>query len=166
MSALRERTAAILSGGGVTTRIRHGIVGSACILLVGGVLAATSGVTGIVLGSVVVITALLATPVFAFSITTVGLLAVGTIDPVVHALGVLAAIGVLASGTVEYPTGWETLTMSVAVGIVLTGLTGALLIEGSVLAATVGVSLSVTGIVYVLHRYEQVTLGLVSEVPQ
>lgn len=150
-------------GDAINRHVQHGPIGIGCLLLVGLLLAVTNGAAGLVVGSLVVAIALVATPVVAFSLAIAGLLLVEPNAPLIHGIGALAAVGILAADVVTYPTGWRTLAVSVAAGVVLGGITMGLLVGWSVLYAAAGVSLCVAVTVYVIHRYEQVTLGLVSD---
>lgn len=133
------------------------------LLLVTAALALLAGWTGLVVGLVVSGIGVVAPAPVAFGVGGVSLL-VGTADePLVYVLGAIGLLAVLVDPAVGAPTGRRVLAAtaggSVMIGVAIYGL----LAVWSLPAVTIAVSLSIALIMYALHRYERVMLGLVTE---
>jgi len=84
------------------------------------------------------------------------------IDPVLHTIGALALLAVLVDPRWE-PDRSSNADGGSRIGLMIGAGTYSLLAVWSLPAVTVGLVLSVALIMYAIHRYERVTLGLVSD---
>jgi len=135
------------------------------VVIAAGVIAVLNGTIGLAIGGVVVAVGLVTAPPVAFGAGVAGLLISPEIDPVLHTVGALGLLAVLVDPAVGTPTGRRTLMATAGVGLVIGAGTYSVLALWSLPAVTVGLVLSVALIMYAIHRYERVTLGLVSDSP-
>lgn len=135
------------------------------LVIVAAVIALLNGVVGLAIGSIVITVGLVTAAPVAFGAGVAGLLISPGIDPILHAVGTLALLAVLVDPAMGAPTGRRVLVAAVGVSVVIGAGTYTLLTLWSLPAVTVGLALSVALIMYAIHRYERVTLGLVSDAP-
>lgn len=148
----------------VSTRLRRPVrVGGLVILAAA--LALLAGWTGLVIGMVVVVIGVMTPAPVAFGVGAVSLL-VGT--PVTPLGGSLAAVGlfaVLVDPAVGAKAGQRVIATTAFVAGVLSGVAYGLDTVWSLPAVTIALAGTVALILYALHRYERVRLGLVSDTP-
>lgn len=135
------------------------------LVIAAAVIALLNGAVGLAIGGAVIAVGLVTAAPVAFGAGVAGLLISPEIDPVLHAVGALALLAVLVDPAVGAPTGRRVLVATVGVSVVIGAGTYSLLTVWSLPAVTVGLALSVALIMYAIHRYERVTLGLVSDPP-
>lgn len=124
-----------------------------------------AGWTGFLIGLGVVGIGVMAPAPVAFGVGGASLLVGSAGDPFSYALGAVGLMAVLVDPAVGAPTGRRVLAATVGGGIVIAAITYGLLTVWSLPAVTVVVSGTVVLIMYALHRYERVMLGLVSDSP-
>jgi len=134
------------------------------MVIAAGVIAVLNGAVGLAVGGAVVALGLItAAPVAFGGAGVAGLLISPEIDPVLHTIGALALLAVLVDPAVGTPTGRRALVAAAGISLMIGAGTYSLLAVWSLPAVTVGLVLSVALIMYAIHRYERVTLGLVSD---
>ncbi|OYR53877.1 hypothetical protein DJ73_06125 [Halorubrum sp. Ea1] len=135
------------------------------LALVVAALALLAGWTGLLIGLGVVGIGVVAPAPVAFGVGGASLLVGSAGDPFVYALGTVGLMAVLVDPAVGAPTGRRVLAATAGGGIVIATVTYGLLTVWSLPAVTVVVSGTVVLMMYALHRYERVMLGLVSDSP-
>lgn len=135
------------------------------LLLITVALTLLAGWTGLVIGIIVIGVGVVAPAPVAFGVGGASLLSGTAGDPLSYALGALGLMAVLVDPAVGAPTGRRVLAATAGVGVVGGASTYALLTVWSLPAVTIAVSVSVALMMYALHRYERVTLGLVADSP-
>ena len=133
------------------------------MVIAAGVIAVLNGAVGLAVGGAVVALGLITAAPVAFGAGVAGLLISPEIDPVLHTIGALALLAVLVDPAVGTPTGRRALVAAAGISLMIGAGTYSLLAVWSLPAFTVGLVLSVALIMYAIHRYERVTLGLVSD---
>ncbi|WP_435100205.1 hypothetical protein [Halorubrum sp. N11] len=146
------------------SRLRRAVRLAGLVLVVAA-LTLLAGWTGLLIGLGVVGIGVVAPAPVAFGVGGASLLVGSTGDPLVYALGVVGLMAVLVDPAVGAPTGRRVLAVTAAGGIVIAAVTFGLLTVWSLPVVTAVVSGTVALIMYALHRYERVMLGLVSDSP-
>lgn len=148
----------------MSTRLRRPVrlVGLA---LVTAALALLAGWPGLLLGVGVVVIGVVAPAPVAFGVGAASLF-VGTAGhPLSYTLGAVGLLAVLVDPAVGAPTGRRVLAATAGGGIAIGVATYGLFTVWSLPAVTVTVAGTVALMMYALHRYERVLLGLVSDAP-
>lgn len=135
------------------------------LVLVASALTLFAGWTGLLIGLGVIGIGVVAPAPVAFGVGGASLLIGSAGDPLVYALGTVGLMAVLVDPAVGAPTGRRVLAATAGGGIVIAAITYGLLTVWSLLAVTVIVSGIVVLMMYALHRYERVMLGLVPDSP-
>lgn len=133
--------------------------------LVTAALTLLAGWTGLLLGVGVVVIGVLAPAPVAFGVGAASLVVGTTGHPLSYALGAVGLLAVLVDPAVGAPTGRRVLAATAGGGIVIGSATYGLLTVWSLPVVTVTVAGTVALMMYALHRYERVLLGLVSDTP-
>ena len=135
------------------------------LVLVVAALTLLAGWTGLLIGIGVVGIGMVAPATIAFGVGGASLLVGSAGDPLPYALGAVGLMMVLVDPAVGAPTDHRVLAATAGSGIVIGATTYGLLTVWSLPAVTVVVSGTVALMMYALHRYERVMLGLVSDSP-
>lgn len=146
----------------IPVRLRRQAIGVGGLAVAAVVMAITGGLRGAVVAGLIFSVGLVVPAPIAFGVGVAGLLA---IDGVSVATAVVAGAG-LGAVFVDQNGGTASrnhLTSVAIVGVILSSVTVWLLSQWSLQAVVFGVSACIAGGVYVIHRYERVTLGLVSQ---
>lgn len=143
--------------------LRRGRVGIIGLGVTAGLIGLVDGLSGMLVGAVVLGIGLVTPAPVAFGIGVAGLLMSSGLSPVVTALSGVALFSVLLDHD-DAPLGDSQFLIRVVIAAsgLLLG-TGLLLSVWSLQAVTVAVSCVVAFCVYLIHRYERVTLGLVPD---
>lgn len=143
--------------------LTRGPVGIAGLVVTAGIIGYLNGSLGIAVGGAVLAIGLVTPAPLAFGVGVAGLLVSSEPSLVPLIIGGIALAGVFVDQAMTSPTDTDLLAAIGLIGGVLAGVTAALLTVWSVPIVAVTVTLGVAGSVYLIHRYEQVTLGLVSD---
>lgn len=142
--------------------MRRHAVGIGGLAVAAAVMAIAGGLRGAVGGGLIFSVGLVVPAPIAFGVGVAGLLAIDGVSlPAAALAGV--GLGAVFVDQIGEPTSRSLLTTVVIVGISLSSVTAGLLSEWSLQAVVLGVSGSIVGGIYVIHRYERVTLGLASQ---
>ena len=153
-----------LSRLGVSTLLRRP-VRLAGLVIVTVALALLAGWTGLGIGLGVLIIGMSTPAPAAFGVGAASLLVGTTESPLVYVLGAVGLFAVLVDPAVDAPAGRRVIAATAGAGVVIGAGVYGLLTVWSLPAVTAVVAGTVGLIMYALHRYERVMLGLVSDAP-
>jgi len=134
------------------------------MVIAAGVIAVLNGAVGLAVGGAVVALGLITAAPVAFGAGVAGLFdQPRDRSRLAHDRGACLLLAVLVDPAVGTPTGRRALVAAAGISLMIGAGTYSLLAVWSLPAVTVGLVLSVALIMYAIHRYERVTLGLVSD---
>lgn len=144
--------------------LTRGPVGIAGLVVAAGIIGFLNGSLGIAVGGVVLAIGLVTPAPLAFGVGVAGLLVSTDSSLVPLTIGGIALASVFVDQAMTSPTDSNLLAAIGLIGVILAGVTGALLTVWPIPIVAVTITLGVAGSVYLIHRYERVTLGLVSDI--
>lgn len=143
-------------------RIRRHAVGIGGLAVAAAVMAIVGGLRGAIVGGLTFGVGLVVPAPMAFGVGVAGLLAIDEVSLPAAALAGVGLVAVFIDQIGETTTRNLLITVAI-IGVILSSATAWGLSEWSLQAVVLGVAGSIAGGIYVIHRYERVTLGLVSQ---